>query len=54
MTVICLKRTIHLGSLGVVVIYFPHKDEKSTAFDIRHHINEKKKIRKKDRGKNKG
>jgi hypothetical protein len=30
--------------LGVIVIYCPHKDEKSTAFDIkpqRHHINEK-------------
>jgi hypothetical protein len=42
MGVIHLKRPL---PLGVVIIYFPYKDEKSTAFDIkpqRHHINEKK------------
>jgi hypothetical protein len=45
MGVIGLKGPLPLGALGVVVIYFHHKDEKSTAFDInlqRHHINEKK------------
>jgi hypothetical protein len=45
MGVVHLKRPLTLGALGVVFIYCPHKDEKSTAFDIktqRHHIIEKK------------
>jgi hypothetical protein len=44
MGVIHLKRPL---CLGVVFIYCPQKDEKSTAFDIkpqRHHINEEKMI----------
>jgi hypothetical protein len=44
MAVVCLERLLPLGALGVVLIYCPYKNEKSTAFDInpqRHHINKK-------------